>query len=222
MRNLNTKPFIGLLAVLSVVVLVVAAALQGFELKSFWALARVVPTVITIDWLAYLAFTRWAWRWSFWRGWLVPFPDLNGTWEGHINSKWKGPQGEIAAPIPAILTVRQRFNHISCVMRTGEMTSYSYVEGFCIEPDNQVRRLAYSYSSKPNLDVRHRSPLHDGTMLLDLIGDPVRKLQGEYWTQRGTVGTVTLRLKSRERLDEMPPDAAPHPMNVANEQALGT
>lgn len=212
MRNLNTKPFIALLAVFSVVVLVAAAAIQGFDLWDFWALAKVIPTVITLDWLAYLIFTTWLWRWKWLQGWLIPFPDLNGTWEGHIQTNWKDSEGNTPGPIPAILSVKQRFNHVSCVMRTGEMESHSYIEGFCIDPDNQVRRLSYSYTSKPTLTVVHRSPPHDGTMLLNIIGNPVRKLKGEYWTQRGTTGSVELTYKTTDRLDELPPGTAPHPM----------
>ncbi len=101
---------------------------------------------------------------------------------------------------------------MSCVMRTGEMESHSYLEGFCIDKDAQVRRLCYSYTSRPKASLRERSTPHDGTMLFNIIGKPVHKLEGEYWTQRQTSGTVTLAFRTNELLDEMLGDLPTHPM----------
>jgi hypothetical protein len=90
--------------------------------------------------------------------------------------------------------------------------SCSYLEGFCIDKDAQVRQLCYSYTSKPKAALRDRSTPHDGTVLLRIIGSPVRRLEGEYWTQRQTTGTVTLTYRTAEVLDELPADLPAHPM----------
>lgn len=213
-RNLNAKPFLYLLAGFSVVVLLIAASIQGFELKSFWKTLRLIPTVATADIVAYLIFTTWIWRWKFLQGWLIPFPDLNGTWQGHLETTWKDEQGNTPGPIPTILTIKQSFTRLSCVMRTGEMVSHSYIEGFCIDKHNQVRRLCYSYTSQTGITVRHRSNPHDGTMVLNIIGTPAAKLEGEYWTRRETTGTVKLKFLCKTRLEELPDDLAAHPMTA--------
>lgn len=101
---------------------------------------------------------------------------------------------------------------MSCVMRTGEMESHSYIEGFCIDKDAQVRRLCYSYTSRPKASLRERSTPHDGSILFNIIGTPVHKLEGEYWTQRQTTGTITLTFRTNELLDEMPSDLPTHPV----------
>jgi hypothetical protein len=101
---------------------------------------------------------------------------------------------------------------MSCVMRTGEMESHSYLEGFSIDNDAQVRRLCYSYTSRPKASLRERSTPHDGTMLFSIIGKPVHKLEGEYWTQRQTSGTVTLTFRINKLLDEIPRDLPAHPV----------
>ncbi len=49
-------------------------------------------------------------------------------------------------------------------------------------------------------------------MLFNIIGKPVHKLEGEYWTQRQTAGTATLSFWTNELLDEMPGDLQTHPV----------
>lgn len=212
MKNLNMKPFLYLFAGFSAIVLSVAALIRGFDARNFLDVLRLIPIVATADCLAYFAFTTWLWRWKRLQGWLIPFPDLNGTWQGHIQTSWKDDEGNSPGPIPAILSIRQSFRRMSCVMRTGEMESYSYLEGFCIDREAQVRRLCYSYTSKPKASLRDRSTPHDGTILFNIIGTPVQKLEGEYWTQRHTSGTITLTFRTKDQLDELPTDIPVHPL----------
>ena len=97
-------------------------------------------------------------------------------------------------------------------MRTAEMTSRSYCADFGIDKDEQVRKLAYCYTSVPSVLVPDRSQPHDGAMLVEIIGEPVQKLRGNYWTTRKTTGEVTLTFRCRERLDDLPDDFGSHPM----------
>ena len=212
MKNLNAKPFLYILATYSVLVLFVAALFQDSDLRSFLDLVRLVPIVATADIAAYIVFTNWLWRSRCLQGWLVPFPDLNGTWHGHIQTTWKDADGKTPGPIPVILTIKQTFGSISCVMRTAEMESHSYLEGFCIDNSAQVRRLCYSYTSRPKAALRHRSTPHDGTILFNIIEQPDQKLEGEYWTQRQTTGTATLSFRTKEVLDQLPDDLSEHPI----------
>lgn len=219
MKNLNMKPFLYLLAGFSAIVLFVAALVQGFDLGNFLDVLRLIPIVAMADGIAYFVFTAWLWRWKHLQGWLIPFPDLNGTWEGSIKTNWKDAEGNTPGPIPAILTIKQSFGRMSCVMRTAEMESYSYLEGFCIDKDAQVRRLCYSYTSRPKTALRDRSTPHDGTMLFNIIGKPVHKLEGEYWTQRQTSGIVTLTFRTRDLFDEIPSDLSEHPVSGGRKRA---
>lgn len=222
MKNLNIKPFLYILVAFSVLVLFVAALVQGFDLRNFFHLVRLVPIVVTVDGVAYVVFTIWLWRWKRLQGWLVPFPDLNGTWQGWIQTNWKDAERKASEPIPAILTIKQSFGSMSCVMRTAEMESHSYLEGFCIDKDSQVKRLGYCYTGRPKTALRERSTPHDGTMLFNIIGKSVYKLEGEYWTQRQTTGKVTLTFRTRELFDELPVDLPGHPMALQNGPLKGS
>ncbi len=212
MKNLNIRPFISLFAGFSAIVLFFAALIQKFDPRNFLELLRLIPFVVTVDFFSYLIFIKWLWRWNLLQGWLIPFPNLNGTWQGNIQTNWKDDEGRTPGPIPAILTIKQSFRQISCVMRTEEMESHSYTEGFDIDREAQIRRLCYSYTSRPKAALRERSTPHDGSILFKIIGIPVKKLEGEYWTQRRTTGSVLLTKRTNKLLDEMPEDLPAHPV----------
>ena len=74
-----------------------------------------IPDVVFIYSILYLIFTRWLWRWRLFRGWLIPFPDLQGTWKGTVTTTWmepatnKSPDG-----VPIVLVIKQTFSSLSC------------------------------------------------------------------------------------------------------------
>ena len=128
LKNLNLKPFLFILLAFSSLVWFGIATASGLNMQNFFDFMRPVPKVVTADLLLVGIFTEWLWRCKHLQGWLVPFPDLNGTWQGHIQTNWKDTEGNTPGPIPTILTIKQTFGRISCVMRTGEMESHSYLE----------------------------------------------------------------------------------------------
>ena len=88
-------------------------------------------------------------------------------------------------------------------MRTGEMTSYSYSADFILDVENQIRKITYSYTSKPKPSVTERSAPHDGTILFEIMGRPVSRLKGQYWTARKTIGEIELTFRTKDMLDDM-------------------
>lgn len=213
MRNVTLKNSLYLLVGISAVAWFLLAHLNGLDLSKLIDFFGLVPKVVSIDLLVVAVFVKWGWKLRLFRGWLVPFPDLNGSWVGHIYSDWKNPEtGEKPPPIPVMLTVKQSFFHISCMMRTSEMESSSYSEGFLIDSDRQKKNVAYSYSSKPRLSLNERSVPHDGTAVFNIIESPERKLVGRYWTERLTRGEIVLKYHSEELLEELPKDLGEHPV----------
>ncbi|MGZ5200050.1 MAG: Cap15 family cyclic dinucleotide receptor domain-containing protein [Telluria sp.] len=214
MKNLNGQRFalaIFVVFALSFAGLYFGSAGAKNTLAVLQTAYKAVPVVVFVAGI----FAKFGWRLRVFRGWLVPFPDLNGTWEGTLQTTWRDPEtGNIPGPIPAILTVQQTFTRISCVIRTDEMTSRSYLADFWLDENEQIRMLGYSYHSKPKATVQHRSAQHDGTMVLELIGNPVEKLKGQYWTMRKTTGEAIFVFRQKERLEEMPSELGPHPMSA--------
>lgn len=213
MRNFNPKPFAYLLFVAFAICLILVALVSGHEItdlkSALIASYRTIPILLGLTWL----FTVFGWRWKPLQGRLVPFPDLNGTWQGNIQTTWKNPEtGEVPGPIPVILTIKQSFTKISCVIRTAEMTSRSYLAGFWIDSDDQVRMLGYCYTSKPSVTVAERSKPHDGTIIFEILGNPATKLKGKFWTDRKSTGEVTLTFRTKKNLDDLPEDIGEHPL----------
>lgn len=213
MRNVTMKSSLYLLVGISAVVWFSLAYISGLDLSKVKDFFGLVPKVVSIDLLIVVVFVKWGWKLKLFRGWLVPFPNLNGSWLGFIHSDWKNPDtGESPPPIPVMLTINQSFFHISCMMLTSEMESSSYSEGFLIEPDRQIKNIAYSYTSKPRLSLRERSIPHDGTAVFKIVEKPKLKLIGRYWTERLTKGEIVLEHHSIELLEELPDDLGEHPV----------
>jgi hypothetical protein len=213
MRNITIKNSLYLLVGVSALAWFALAYLGQLDLSKVKDFFGLIPKVVTVDLILIGLFVKWGWKLRIFRGWLVPFPNLNGSWTGMIYSDWIDPQtGKKARPIPVMLTVNQSFFHISCVMITKEMESFSYAEGFLIDPDRQIKQVAYSYTSKPRLSLIERSAPHDGTTVFKIIEKPKLKLEGRYWTERSTIGEIVLDHFSAERLEQLPDDFDEHPI----------
>ena len=214
MKNLHIKRFALVIFIVFAAGFCWVACRSGKNVMDLWTALVIGYKTIPLVLLVAGIFVSYAWRWKIFRGWLVPFPDLNGTWQGTIQTTWKNPEtNEVPAPIPVILTVKQSFIRISCVMRTAEMTSHSYLADFWLDGDEQIRKLGYSYHSNPLPSVTDRSQPHDGTIVFELVGNPVEKLKGIYWTARKTTGEVVLTFREKTRLEEFPSDLGKHPVS---------
>jgi len=213
MKNINIKAAIYLLIGISFLIFYGIYWVQDMSTYNIKTVLIILPKVISIDLFLYALFSAYFWRLLIFKDWLVPFPNLNGTWKGFIYSTWKDPiTGQRPSPIPAILTIKQSFLNISCVMRTKEMTSSSITSGYMINKDIQLNRLFYTYASEPIQTVRERSPIHYGTIHFDIIKNPKNKLEGGYWTDRKTTGEIKMTFWKTEKLDCFPKDLGTHPV----------
>lgn len=213
MHNLNTRIFAWILASLAVGVGVLyALATQGSltDPKFCW---RLLSTLATSIFIFGIVFIRWLWKWPPLQGWLVPFPNLNGVWEGRISSTWIPPGASEPMPtIPAVLVIKQSFTKISCVMQTGEMKSHSLSGEFRIAEEDQLHQLVYTYASDPKPGVQGRSARHYGTAVLDILDGKPSKLKGFYWSDRQSTGELEFTFQSDKRTRRHEKLIAQHPM----------
>lgn len=207
MKNIRREAVIWINLVTIVLSWIILIFLSTGELKITWDAVKLLPEVVTIYTILYLIFITWVWRLPFLQGWLVTFPDLQGTWQGTLQTTWQYPDTEKKPPaIPIILVIKQSFNSISCVMHTQESISYSNATLLSEEEESGIKKLSYVYTNTPVLDARGRSPIHDGAAILRIISTLERSLQGEYWTNRKTTGTISLKFRSGKRLEKFPDD----------------
>lgn len=215
MKHLNSRTYIWILIGLSVLFYLGYMFLLPMKEMTLLNFIKPITTVVSLNVIFVYIFSKWLWKVKLFYDWLVPFPNLNGTWKGIIKSNWTDPEtGNSPPPIPVILTIKQSFSHISCVMRTGEMTSYSFSSDFVIDKDNQVLRLIYSYDSIPKQTIRNRSSQHLGTIVLDIfLNEEKKELTGNYWTARKTTGRVELEYWKKEQISKYPVELGEHPVS---------
>lgn len=216
MQNIKTNAALWVLLAVSFLLFFLIYRIQGSPVLNLKTIFRILPTVVALDLILYAIFARFLWKWLIFKNWLVPFPNLNGTWRGHIRTTWIDPKtGERPEPIPAILTIKQSFLRVSCVMRTEEMTSRSLVSNFVIDKQNQLERLIYTYDSNPIETVKERSPQHCGTMSFDVPKEPKKNpLAGGYWTGRKTTGTIEMYFWKKKLMDSYPVEMEAHPVSA--------
>lgn len=205
----------------SISVLLYMSLLYHFPVvqSSWWQQGQQVLGVVAIDILLVYGFNRWFWQWKIWYPWLVPFPNLRGTWQGKICSEWVDPKTkQKLAPILAQLTIKQTFLDTHCTMKTKEMKSESVYAGF--DWSKGGPQLIYVYIGQPKSNVTERSPAHEGTMVFDFTHEGSKKLIGEYWTKRKTTGQATFHFKDKrlrydvDHLVTHPAEAAVHNTTV--------
>jgi hypothetical protein len=74
---------------------------------------------------------------------------------------------------------------------TAESTSELVAERILVAADG-VAKVVGVYISEPKLSLRERSPIHYGSLLLEVHGLPPMALEGSYWTDRESRGTMHL------------------------------
>ena len=123
-------------------------------------------------------FDLWIWKWK-WISKLHGVPVLANAYDGVLKSSYnerKKYKGQ--------LTVKQTFTKISLKYKSDESSSFSIIAD--IIDDHDVNRLIYTYQNDPKANIQERSPIHHGTAILNI--DNIDKIEGNYFTERGTVG----------------------------------
>ena len=151
-------------------------------------LLKIIPTTVTVELLLWLVFSKWGWRWKMFHPWLLTTPNLSGNWEGTIHYMWNGDEGER----PTIVKICQSFNHVNVILSTSESDSRSVSAEFDIDEKRGIYSLYYTYVNEPQITIQSRSAIHYGTTRLNFNLDDTTELKGEYWTSRGTKGTIEL------------------------------
>jgi hypothetical protein len=93
------------------------------------------------------------------------------------------------------MAVRQTFSSLSMRLMTPESASWLIAHNI-VRSNDGMFQVAGVYMNRPNLPLRgERSEIHYGAILLDVQGRPPSALEGHYWTDRHTRGTMRLTRK---------------------------
>ena|SRR5437879_7695047 len=208
MKNIREQALVWVRLGSFVLIWVAVLYLSQHSLSINWEAVKKLPEVVTIYVILSFVFTRWLWRLPLFQGWLVPHPDLEGTWAGALQSTWKEPEtNRPKPPILILLVIKQSFSTISCVLYSKESTSYSNAAHLSSDRESGAIRLSYNYTNRSQATIRDRSEIHDGAAILTFVKGPERVLTGEYWTSRKTTGDLQVIFKSKKLEDGFPVDA---------------
>lgn len=194
MKAINWKNALYIIAGIIVVILIVKLMLNDMII-SFDLIIDVISLSVAIISAISILFCKTLWKFKIFQKWLVLVPNLNGKWDGTIDSTATDPWTyEDCKNIKAELTIKQTLFSISCNMKTDTMSSESLSADFVIDTKNQKQQLIYTYQSIPKQTVQHWSPIHFGTVIYNLDSlYNTNILEGNYWTGRETSGYIKLQ-----------------------------
>jgi len=199
MNKSNTKTFIWVIVVSTIIIWMLILLLFGIELTGSVEAIKKLPMVVTVEAFFWLIFTQWGWKLKIFQSWLIVEPIIEGTWIGQLKTTWIDPDtGENLNKIPIVLSIKQDFYNISCSIFTEESTSSSYSGRIYFDESSGVKRFIYTYTNKPKASVRKRSEFHDGTANLRIIGGSQNKMEGDYWTTRKSTGDIEVDFCSKK------------------------
>lgn len=115
-----------------------------------------------------------------------------GTWKGELSSDYDDGSGP-KDPFDIYVAVTQSLTTVAVRLLSEESISVP-VAGGIARTETGFPAIGYLYRNRPRVDLRHtRSPMHYGGAMVEIVGDPASGLNGEYWTDRKTIGRFTLR-----------------------------
>lgn len=187
MKNIKRSVAIKILSVLVIITSITIYLISPSTESPFSLISDCISISITTCSVASFLFCKYLWKWRIFKGWFVQIPNLNGAWSGSLTSSW-----EDCRTIDVSLDIKQSLLDISCVLNTGESKSESISCNFIIDNVNQKNQLSYIYLNIPRLTYRDKSPMHYGSVILDIESNT---LTGNYWTDRKTTGCLKLSKK---------------------------
>ena len=147
-----------------------------------------VGEAIAVGLIIVKLFDLWIWKLKFIQK-IHRIPVLAKDYKGKLTSSFdnKDYKGN--------LTINQTFTKLSIKFKSNESSSYSIVAS--IIDNNDTNQMIYTYQNDPKANIQSRSPIHYGTAILSV--DDVSKIEGNYFTSRGSVGYMVFTSKSEDK-----------------------
>lgn len=202
---MNRAIVVKLTAAVVIAIFAVSSWVTSGQLDLTWL--RLFSAAVLIVTLLLTAFDLWLWRIPLVQK-LPGVPrNVRGTWKGTIASMWVDhATGSQVSPIDAFLVVRQTSTTVSVRLFTQESSSSSTLARVA-EPDGSPV-LDYLYLNRPRTRVRDRSPMHHGSVALEVSGTPAHRLTGRYWTDRDSKGEMRFEDRRSKIVDDFDDAAA--------------
>ncbi len=184
------------IAITTIIVLVILKL--SHEQQSLKVFLRAVSSSVSFTLVFWLFFITYGWRWPVLK-YLFYRPDVNGTWGGILNSDWKDATGNPCPSIVFYVVIRQTFLNLHITTFTNNFIGQSYSETFSLNKEKGLKCLAYLYRKVPS--PQDDDVLQEGATELRLIESQQMILEGIYWSNRKTNGTIKVTKVSAKHAD---------------------
>lgn len=147
---------------------------------------------LTVTGFLFASFYKFGWRLGPLAKWMGR-PDLSGVWLGLLSSSYF----RNGHPIPIVFVIRQTYLDISICSYTAGQRGRSTFEALIQNDRHQIIVLAYIYELEklyPGAQEKVK-----GTGEIELLG--ADRLQGFYWTNSPTHGSISLKRRSTDCTD---------------------
>ncbi|EKF86596.1 hypothetical protein [Methanobacterium formicicum] len=117
---------------------------------------------------------------------FIPFcniPNLNGKWEGIINSSFKDTETKERTIVTATMDINQKWQEMEIRFKSDNSESKTVTGAFFTKNSN-AKELTYQYENNlvPTSDIETMHS-HDGTGWITIASD-LKSLEGKYYTGR--------------------------------------
>lgn len=168
------------------------------EPLSWWMLTPFGATVTVVS-TASVIFVQFAWRWPIFRRWLVQRPDLAGTWRCDLTSTYVGSDGKPVQKTVYVV-IRQTLISLSFRLYSERAKSASIADNLA-KDGTDLFALAIAYQNIPRLEDRGgESEIHFGSSLFTHIDYDCQRIEGHYWTDRKSKGSLVLLERRAEQV----------------------
>lgn len=166
--------------------------LQIAPLKVF---AQTALTGIGFTPLLIFAFSKLNWTHS-WLAWLLGRRMVHGLWWGELVTDFKSTEGaEPMAPIQIAFVVKQSYFFLSIQSYTPTQSAHSTLETLILEPRSARAQLQYVFEMQRLHLGENKITSGYGNLRLTSLDS---RLEGHYWTNSPTRGSISLDLVSRD------------------------
>lgn len=177
---------------------------QGTTLS--WAHVAPFGTAVTVVTLFNAFFERSLWRWRIF-SWLFSVPSIGGTWAVELQTS-HDVDGSDNNVVAGYASIRQTFSSISIRLMTTGAHSFLVADSLKKRSDG-VYELTGVYQSEPNFNRRTAdTQIHFGAFKIIVCGTPPTEMNGHYWTDRDSKGSIIYKDRMENIFDTFDSAAA--------------
>ena len=172
------------------------AAIIGHVATAFGFGQLTIGMVISVVEIIVIFLATKTWGWISWVPGLPPWTkvNLNGAWEGAIESEWRLPATDKPIqPLPVTAQVHQNWQHVLINLQTDGMQSDSQPAVPSFDPITKRLVLRYFFKTEPRAKVLVRNPPQRlGCACAIVESEMPDKMTIAYTNERGPGGDITL------------------------------